>query len=656
MKAIEINFSEETETLTIRGDIENFVGNAAIRAFLFSREASLKGSYVEYCLTKERLPKDIDLLERLTSRFGMEVMNAASASSALREIADDRELFQKFSEEAGRIWRADFSSSEFEEFSRRVGDLCKGRVLYPRQLLAAYHLAFSQNACNFSVPGAGKTSIVYAAFAYLNSLPIENPRHVNHVLVVGPLASFAAWETEFQEVFARKPRSKRIAGFTKIRDRQEYLASISVESRNTEISLTTYPSLYTQEDLWLKFFTESRRVMMVLDEAHYIKSIDGLWATSALKLSTKASSRVVLTGTPAPNGYEDLRNVFEFIWPGKNVIKFSGGALRAMTEGRLGHVAVAKLNNNVKPFYIRITKNDLRLPPVKEERVVVEMKAAQREIYEFVEGKLVGDLSEGRVLTSDALMRARLIRLRQAASNPKLLLKPVEDELGPFKESLPITDRTIEYLIQAFNGQFDSSRLDKVLDIVDTEINSGNKKILIWSYFLGNLDLLRESLGSRGLKVDVLSGATPVENEEQDAEDELYTREAIIRNFHSSKEPHILVANPQAVGESISLHKACHVAIYFDRDFNAGRFIQSKDRIHRVGLSDDQETRYYYLVSRDSIDESIDVRLAEKEERLVTLLESDEIPLFDHVLGDNAVRDDLARVLEDYRKRVYGGR
>src|SRR3546814_10790138 len=59
------------------------------------------------------------------------------------------------------------------------------------------------------------------------------------------------------------------------------------------------------------------------------------------------------------------------------------------------------------------------------------------------------------------------------------------------------------------------------------------------------------------------------------------SREAIIDGFHRAPGQAILIANPQAVGESISLHKACRTAIYFDRAFNAGRYIQSKDRIHR---------------------------------------------------------------------------
>ena len=55
----------------------------------------------------------------------------------------------------------------------------------------------------------------------------------------------------------------------------------------------------------------------------------------------------------------------------------------------------------------------------------------------------------------------------------------------------------------------------------------------------------------------------------------------------------VLIANPHAVGESISLHKACHNALYFEQGFNAGVYMQSKDRIHRVGLEMSDETNYF---------------------------------------------------------------
>ena len=73
-------------------------------------------------------------------------------------------------------------------------------------------MAFAQNACNFAVPGAGKTSIVYGAFAYLKSLSEDHPKHIDKILVIGPLSSFAPWENEYEACFGKKPESQRLSG------------------------------------------------------------------------------------------------------------------------------------------------------------------------------------------------------------------------------------------------------------------------------------------------------------------------------------------------------------------------------------------------------------------------------------------------------------
>ena len=87
----------------------------------------------------------------------------------------NKQQFDEFSKQANLIKNNKFDDypelvSNFDEFQQIVKTkFSSQRTLYPLQLLSAFHLAFSQNSCNFAVPGAGKTSIVYAAFAYLLS-------------------------------------------------------------------------------------------------------------------------------------------------------------------------------------------------------------------------------------------------------------------------------------------------------------------------------------------------------------------------------------------------------------------------------------------------------------------------------------------------------
>jgi len=82
-------------------------------------------------------------------------------------------------------------------------------------------------------------------------------------------------------------------------------------------------------------------------------------------------------------------------------------------------------------------------------------------------------------------------------------------------------------------------------------------------------------------------------------------REQIINDFQLGKIK-ILIANPQTMAESVSLHHACHDAIYYELNFNLVHFLQSRDRIHRLGLPKNQYTQYYIPLLVSSSNNLID--------------------------------------------------
>jgi hypothetical protein len=61
--------------------------------------------------------------------------------------------------------------------------------------------------------------------------------------------------------------------------------------------------------------------------------------------------------------------------------------------------------------------------------------------------------------------------------------------------------------------------------------------------------------------------------------------------------------------------------VYLDRTFNAGHFLQSQDRIHRLGLAEGTETQFTFLISDGSIDQVVDQRLREKVVALSILMD-----------------------------------
>lgn len=79
--------------------------------------------------------------------------------------------------------------------------------------------------------------------------------------------------------------------------------------------------------------------------------------------------------------------------------------------------------------------------------------------------------------------------------------------------------------------------------------------------------------------------------------------------------------------------------------------MQSKDRIHRYGLEPNTVTNYYYILSRDTVDETIDTRLAEKERRMTDIMENMTIPLFDNI-SENLGDEDIKALIRDYVRRT----
>ena len=87
----------------------------------------------------------------------------------------------------------------------------------------------------------------------------------------------------------------------------------------------------------------------------------------------------------------------------------------------------------------------------------------------------------------------------------------------------------------------------------------------------------------------------------------------------------VLVANPAACSEGISLHKVCQYAIYLDRSFNAAHYMQSEDRIHRLGLAPDAKPQIEFVECEDSIDQVVRARLEQKVKTMAQALEDSSL-------------------------------
>lgn len=637
--------------IQISGDIAAILSNRrASRLLKDTLDCDISESFITIKNVSD-LNHCLNRVNQIAAMSGCQVSYSGETDEAVDRYLQEEQKFAEFSKKALSIRNNECEMNDLIAFKDALIEHLPARSLYDLQLLSAYHLAFSQNACNFSVPGAGKTSVVYGAYAYLKNLPKDHIKKVDRLLIIGPLSSFAPWELEFEECFGYPASAKRLTGQLSLEAKKQYL----YDDNPAEITLLSYRSVSSLV-AELRHFLRQHKVMIVLDEAHKIKNTnDGVDAQAVMSLATESSARVVLTGTPAPNGYEDLYNLFKFIWPSKKIIRFQPGQLRDMSKNTNDY-RVESLVDQISPYFMRVKKSDLHIPaPIVHPPVRVRMHDSQRRIYDFIESKYMQDISEEDKKFKSAIVKARIIRLMQAATNPLLLKQPLTEiaeaegiDLSEIHEDDSVLQAVLEYAKTEIPAKFEKA-LELILDII-----ANNGKVVVWACYIKTIEMFSEFLTKNGIKNKTLYGATPVASDfiTPDSEEFEFTREAIVKEFNDlASGLNVIIANPFAVAESISLHKASHNAIYIERSFNAAHFIQSKDRIHRYGLPEGTVTNYYYLVAEDSIDETINERLTIKENRLIEIMESMPIPLFSNVIGEDG-NEDVKAVLRDYARRI----
>jgi len=544
-----------------------------------------------------------DVIRNIVDLFASEKVQYTAdkeASKLIKMANDDLKRREALKITAKKLLKTKLKSSD------ELASVEFKRVLKHYQEEPVHLLIKLPYAANFSVPGSGKTTMLYAAYSRLRAVG-----EVQKLFIIAPSAAYLAWVEEYEKCFDKKPHIARITGPKHRRVR------IYHETEKHEIFITTYQTAASDVAEILNLLRDSR-FLLVLDESHNIKRFGGgVWSSAVRRLAAQATRRVILTGTPVPNSLLDLWSQFHFLDP---EIVGTQAQFRDLTK-RSG--AEELLREKLMPYYRRIKKKDLNLPDPIFKSVIVKAPKLQRNIYEMIKQKTLEELKYAKIDRAflDDLRRALIIRLMQAASNPSLLSEKSEEFQVPEIKK----DRAFKFIEPSIvEGIKRYSKFEIPIKIVAAEklarhlLQKGkHKKLLIWSVWIKNLNILSKHL--KDFNPIVIYGDVPI-NEEQDPVD---NRELRIKRFKTDSSCRILIANPGACGESISLHDVCHDAIYVDRTFNAGQYMQSLDRIHRVGLDPSSKTHYYLLQVEDTIDETINRRLDEKRARMAKVLNED---------------------------------
>jgi SNF2 family DNA or RNA helicase len=479
------------------------------------------------------------------------------------------------------------------------------------------------NGANFSVPGSGKTTVTFAVQLLLQSA-------VDCMLVVAPRNAFAAWEEVITECLtetaprdALEPFAALTGGGMRI---QELLR------RGGRRFIISYDQLVRVE-LVIRNLLATRRVHLVLDESHRMKAGAGSRRGAVLLgMGHLAVRRDILSGTPMPQSSVDLQSQMDFLWPGSGL-----GSRIAMGESP---------RQTIAGLFVRTTKEELDLEPRRREPVHVTLTESHLAFYSVLKDDVRARASELRRGASGAALaqaRRSVVRLMQAAVNPEAVAANFLEVATPERNAL----------LRAVLQEGPSARVLAAGELA-LRLAERGRKVLIWTIFTATINQLTALLAQ--LQPALIYGATGIGDEGDDA-----TRQGQIRRFKADPSCMAMIANPAAASEGMSLHMVCHDAIYVDRSYNATHFLQSIDRIHRLGLPRGTVTTSYVLENKlpfgiGSIDQSIARRLATKIRAMEQLLgdrdlhelaldEEDSEPAVEDAISAEDI-DDLIRELE----------
>lgn len=477
-------------------------------------------------------------------------------------------------------------------------------------------------------------------FAYLNRENAPFNEKIDRLLVVSPLNAFDSWKREFEVVFGNKKELRSIDSQTS----KNFSYDLSVNWGVSNLVLVNYESL----PKYLSKINQNIDIntMLVFDEVHRVKNPEGTRAEKALELSKKPKFKYVLTGTPIPNTYKDIYNFLHILY-GNEYNSYFGWDLGFLLNPKVREIR--DINSKLYPFFWRTNKKDLNVPRAEDDNIItVTPSSEQLNLAEFIYSKEKSSL-------------AQLIRLIQASTNPSLVTKKID-----YKELMSCDDDGDIYAISEaeFNSLLNENKQDntnnpysdidvenmvspkfhKGIDLVVKLVSEG-KKVLVWGIFVDTLYKIKNSLSEKGIKVNLVYGGT---NKSE--------RSILIDEFRDG-EVQVLVSNPQTLGESISLHQSVHDAVYFEYNFNLTFMLQSRDRIHRLGLDQNQYTRYYYLQTASEylgsyrpgyIDEKIYSRLKYKERLMYEAIDNKNLSVEyskDEIL-------EAIKIIDEERQRI----
>ena len=479
--------------------------------------------------------------------------------------------------------------------------------LFPHQRVAINWLAAREYSMLGDDMGLGKTLSVLGTIDLL--LKSEK---ISFALIVCPNSLTRNWIREAKRFLPRRqflalPESKSERGKLLIAIKRGLIPCNGLVLNYERMRLPDVHEL-------LGAILSNHSALLCCDESQRVKNARSKTFMALQSLAPLCGRRICLTGTPTPRDITDIWAQVLVLDSGKrfgtNYVKwlksvaelgnkYSDFAVRKFKAG-----SVQETISRVHELLLRRQKEEVMSLP---EKTFIErdckLSGTQAARYKEICEQLllrIGTLHGGSFVKQIDNLLEEYLRAVQVASNPRLVDETWKGEPAKFLE---------------------------IDEIVNEIVREQGGKIVIWTNFLGNV----EELVARYADL----GARPFSGKVSTAQ-----RDATIQEFQNGDQVKILVAVPAAGGVGITL-TAAQTAVYVDKSWNAEHWLQSVDRIHRIGQTG---TVSITSLSACKIDELISKNLARKGFLQAKLL-GDVIRNEDSTEEDYPSREELINAL-----------
>jgi len=416
-------------------------------------------------------------------------------------------------------------------------------------------------------------------------------------LVLAPTSVCFNWEQDISR-FAPTLKVKIFGREGDINDRQKMLDNLE----SFDVVICSYGLLQREGEKLESVQWQT----IVADEAQALKNPLTKRSQAALKLN--ASFRMITTGTPIENNLTELWSLFRFINPGllgsqKQFHKRFAQLIESNkdSDDAAKRRASFALRQVISPFILRRLKSQVltELPARTEINLPIELSEQEITFYEALRRQAIENLMSEDVETGQQhiKMLAEIMKLRRACCHPSLVMP---------------------------TSNIESSKL-KAFDKLMVDLKQNNHKTLVFSQFVGHLQLLKERLITNGIGFQYLDGSTPTPQRQQSV------------NAFQAGEGDVFLISLKAGGSGLNLTAADYV-VHMDPWWNPAVEDQASDRAHRMGQT--RPVTIYRFIAKNTIEDKIVALHQHKRNLANNLLEGSDT-------SNNLSPEDMMALLQE---------